>query len=330
MNLELGTWNSKPVVSVIIPTRNRVAMLREAIESVRAQTYQDWELIIVDDGSMDETRQIMETLTQEDARIRYLRQPQGGVSKARNAGIRAAQGRYVAFLDDDDLFLPGKLAAQVSALEGEPTLGFVYSQTEWINREGTLLGRHPTTPVADLRGLLEECAIPLQTVMCRTELLEQTGGFDESLSIGEDYDLWLRLAQITQFGFVPGPLVRYRVHGANTCNDNLRLYEQRAIILSKVPLDRARGITRWVKRRRLGENAYRLARLYRDRGAHVKAAWQFWLAVSAYPPIGLEIAESKPTGWRCFWMSLKPYAAIIVCLGQCWAVRPSKPVAPSS
>jgi len=298
---------------VIIPTRNRAAMLQEAIESVRAQTYRAWELIVIDDGSTDQTPQIVETLARDEARIRLIRQAQHGVSAARNAGIRAARGRYVAFLDDDDLFLPEKLTVQIACLERQPSLGFVYSQTEWVNRQGESLGRHPTTPVGDLRGLLEECAIPLQTVVCRRERLEQVGGFDESLSIGEDYDLWLRVARIASFQFIPGPLVRYRVHGANTCNDNLRLYEQRAVVLSKVPLDPARGITRWVKRQRLGENAYRLARLYRDRGEAWRAGAHLWQAVIQYPLIGMMVAEPTPTGWRVLWMAVKPYAAILLC-----------------
>lgn len=307
---------SNPVVSIIIPTRNRAAMLREAIESVRTQTYAAWELIVIDDGSTDETPQMMESLTRLDARIRFVRQVSAGVSKARNAGIQQARGRYVAFLDDDDLFLPQKLAIQVAALECQPTLGFVYSQTEWVDRTGTRLSLHPTTPVGDLRGLFEACAIPLQTVVCRTELLEEVGGFDERLTIGEDYDLWLRLARIARFQFLPGPLVRYRVHGTNTCNDSVRLYEQRAVVLGRVPLDPARGITRWVKRRRLSENAYRLARLYRDRGDAWKAGAHLWRAVRQDPFIGTKIAESRPAGWRVLWMSIKPYAAILACLVQ--------------
>jgi glycosyltransferase involved in cell wall biosynthesis len=305
-----------PIVSVIIPTRNRAAMLREAIESVRAQTYAAWELIVIDDGSTDETPQVVEALARGDARIRVMRQAQRGVSAARNAGIRAARGRYVAFLDDDDLFLPPKLAAQVDALERDPTLGFVYSQTEWVDRAGTRLSLHPTTPVEDLRGLFETCAIPLQTVVCCAELLEEVGGFDEQLTIGEDYDLWLRLARTARFQFLPGPLVRYRVHGTNTCNDSIRLYEQRAVVLGRVPLDPARGITRWVKRRRVSENAYRLARLYRDRAEAWKAGASLWRAVRQYPLIGMRVAESRPAGWRALWMSVKPYAAIVLCLAN--------------
>ncbi|MBI3997041.1 MAG: glycosyltransferase [Candidatus Omnitrophica bacterium] len=306
---------SEPIVSVVIATRNRAAMLKEAIASVGAQTYQDWELIVVDDGSTDQTKRVAQQAAKDDPRVHYLRQPaRGGVSKARNAGIHAARGRYIAFLDDDDQFVAEKLATQVVHLDRSPEVGFVYAQSEWVDRRGTSLGVQPTAPVTDLKGLVEHCAIPLQTVMCRRELIERVGGFDERLSIGEDYDLWLRLARITRFEFVARPLVRYGVHGANTCNDSIRLYEQRAIILARVPLDRARGITWWFKRRRLAINAYRLARLHHEARAFAQASAHFARAVVYDPMVGLAMAEPRPRGLARLWVSLKPYLAIVLLL----------------
>ncbi len=300
-----------PTVSVILPTYNRAAMLAEAIASVRAQTFADWELIVVDDGSTDETEATVRALTREEPRLRYLRQPQGGVSKARNAGIKATQGRYVAFLDDDDMYLPEKLALQVAHLTQRPGVGFVYGQNEWVTREGKSLGVHPQQPAGNLRELFEHCAVTLQTVLCRRGLLTQAGGFDESLSIGEDYDLWLRLARLTKFEFMPRVLVRYRVHGANTCNDSIRLYEQRVIVLKRVSLDPARGITTGLKRRRLAINEYRLARLYRQQPDCLRAARHFVAALRYDPLVGVRMADPRPSGLDGVWVALKPYLAVI-------------------
>ena len=302
-----------PRVSVIIPTHNRASMLREAIESVRGQTYRDWELIVVDDGSADHTKTMVADLIGQEARIRYIWKPQGGVSTARNAGIRAARGWYVAFLDDDDLLLPDWLAVQVEYLERHPEIGFVYGEVEILNKDGIVTAIEPERPITSFVELFERGGIRIQSVLCRTDIVQRLGGFDEQLTISEDYDLWLRLAAVTRFGFVPRPVVRYRVHGANACNDGIRIYRERAIALKKVTLDHSRGITFWRKQRRIGINEYRLARLYRDQAKYVDAARHFWLAVLSYPLVGVEMAEPTPRGWRRFWFLVKPLLAILAC-----------------
>jgi len=169
----------------------------------------------------------------------------------------------------------------------------------------------PQQGITTLRELVEHCAIPLQTVMVRRELLGQVGGFDERLSIGEDYDLWLRLARVTAFEFTPRVLVRYRVHGANTCNDSIKLYTQRGVVLQRVPVDTAKGVTWWFKRQRLAINEYRLARLYREQPNLGQAAAHFARAVGYDPLVGLRMAEPKPAGWQRLVVTLKPYAAAI-------------------
>lgn len=303
---------SEPAVSVIIATRNRAEMLKDAITSVQAQSFQGWELIIVDDASTDQTKRVVQRIARDDARIRYVRhERQGGVSKARNAGIADATGRYIAFLDDDDQYVPDKLAAQVVHLDRCPQVGFIYGQNEWVDRHGKSLGVQPQQGITTLRELVEHCAIPLQTVMVRRELLSQVGGFNERLSIGEDYDLWLRLARVTAFEFTPRVLVRYRVHGANTCNDSLKLYTQRGIVLQRVPVDTGKGVTWWFKRQRLAVNEYRLARLYREKPDVGQAALHFAKAVAYDPLVGLRMAEPPAVGLQRVIVALKPYAAAI-------------------
>lgn len=301
----------EPIVSVIIATRNRAQMLAEAIASVAAQSFQGWELLIVDDGSTDHTKRVVQEAARDDARIRYTCQAYGGVSKARNTGIAASTGAYVAFLDDDDQYLPEKLATQVVHLDRCPQIGFVYAQNEWVDQQGRSLGTQPQQPVTTLRELVEQCAIPLQTVMVRRRLLEQVGGFDERLTIGEDYDLWLRLARVTRFEFLPRPLVRYRVHGANTCRDAIELYTQRGLVLQRVPVDRAQGVTWWFKRQRLAINEYRLARLYRAQSKWWQAATHCARSLSYDPCVGLSMTEPRPVGAARIWATLKPYGAVI-------------------
>lgn len=181
-----------PKISVIIPTFNRAHLIAKAIESVLNQTITDFELIVVDDGSTDNTEEVVHSFT--DPRLRYLKQLNGGPSVARNAGIQAATGEFIAFLDSDDLFLPEKLSVQMAKVVDNPAVGLVYglylSNTE---REGSLKVAGVCYPQLELRDLLLGPAFQWSTVLIRRALLEQAGGFDETLG-GEDWELTLRLA----------------------------------------------------------------------------------------------------------------------------------------
>ena len=182
-----------PYVSVIIPTYNRWSMLREAVESVLAQTFTDFELIVVDDGSTDESEVKLRRL---GAPIRVICQPRRGVAAARNAGASAAKGRYLAFLDSDDLWLPEKLAAQMRFMEEHPEAGICQTEEIWI-RHGARVNpkaRH-RKPSGDIfKRSLELCLVSPSAVMLTRALFHKAGGFDEALPVCEDYDLWLRIA----------------------------------------------------------------------------------------------------------------------------------------
>jgi GT2 family glycosyltransferase len=182
-----------PTVSVIIPTYNRWPWVGEAIESVLAQKFADYELIVVDDGSSDETSR---QLSRFGSRIKVFGQTNRGVSAARNLGVRHARGRFLAFLDSDDLWLPSKLQIQTTFLADNPDIQICQTDEIWI-RNGIRVNpkaKH-RKPSGDIfLPSLELCLVSPSAVMLTRELFERAGGFDESFPVCEDYDLWLRIA----------------------------------------------------------------------------------------------------------------------------------------
>ena len=197
---------NRPLVSVVIPTHNRPALLKEALDSVYAQKEKrevfELEVVVVDDASSDSTPDVVLNYPE----VRYLRLPtRKGPGVARNAGIAATNGSYIAFLDDDDVWLPVKLSLQVPVLERNPEVCAVCSEVQEQGREWVWPSVHPA-PVARVfhRLLLGNFYGNPAGFLLRRWALEAVGGFDESLSLAEDYDLWLRLAARFPFAFVPG------------------------------------------------------------------------------------------------------------------------------
>ncbi len=204
-----------PLVSVVLPTRNRAATLRESVDSVLAQTFRDFELLVVDDGSTDETPRLLAGIS--DPRLRVLRwDVSKGVSAARNRGIRESRGRYVAFQDSDDVWMPEKLGRQLQRFErAGPELGVVYT-AYWREEAGQRLclpaKGHPEEREGRLyERLLRGNWISMQTSLVRKDCLERSGVFDEDLPRLVDWDLFLRLSRDWAFGFVNEPLVVYRL-----------------------------------------------------------------------------------------------------------------------
>jgi glycosyltransferase involved in cell wall biosynthesis len=198
-----------PQVSVVIPAYNAAWCVGRAIDSVLAQTFRDFELIVVDDGSTDGTAAV---LAAYGDKLRVVAQANGGMSNARNAGIRAASGRYLAFLDADDRWLPDKLARQVALLDARPELAFCAAVTELEDPEGRNVGEWRGSSVA-LAGISEvfanhaAVAGGASAVLARRHLVAKLGGFDENLAGAEDTDLWMRLAGRGGFACIPEPLV---------------------------------------------------------------------------------------------------------------------------
>jgi glycosyltransferase involved in cell wall biosynthesis len=200
------------MISVIIPAYNRAVMLADALRSVSTQTFRDYEVIVVDDGSTDDTEH---TVRAAGMPVRYLWQAHSGVSAARNLGVAAARGEWIAFLDSDDRWLAEKLARQMAFVQSHD--GVVACQTEeiWI-RNGVRVNprRRHSKPSGDIfLPSLELCLVSPSAVLLRRATFERLGGFDEGLCACEDYDLWLRLAVDTPVHLVPEALtVRYAGH----------------------------------------------------------------------------------------------------------------------
>jgi O-antigen biosynthesis protein len=199
-----------PLVSVVVPTYNRATLVCRAVRSVLAQTFPDYEVLVVDDGSTDETEEAVRSIP--DPRVHYLRQSRNrGVSAARNRGIRAARGEFIAFLDSDDEWLPEKLERQVRVLQEAPEeVGLVYSGVRSVDGSGsgwTFRPRHR----GDVYGEILE-ANPIHSgssVMVRRNVVRTAGFFDEGIPAIEDFDYWIRIARFYRFEAVDEPLVRY-------------------------------------------------------------------------------------------------------------------------
>jgi glycosyltransferase involved in cell wall biosynthesis len=195
-----------PRVTVVIPTYNRWPMVGEAIESVLGQTYPGFELIVVDDGSTDDT---VAQLGKYRSRLRLFSQARKGVSAARNTGVRGARGDLLAFLDSDDLWRPKKLAFQADFMELHPEIAVCQTEEIWI-RNGVRVNARAIhrKPDGDIfLPSLDLCLVSPSAVMMRRDLFMALGGFDEALPVCEDYDLWLRIAIDHQVALIPEPLV---------------------------------------------------------------------------------------------------------------------------
>lgn len=203
------------LVSAVIPTFNHAAFLPAAIESALDQDYVNLEIIVVDDGSTDETRAIV---ARYGDGVRYIWQENAGLSAARNTAIRAARGSHVALLDADDVWLPAFLSTVMDRWQSDPALGAVYTGFYTIDQEGQRLPQVSTStvPAEDLydRLLDGEFFVP-SAVVTRRDCFDRVGLFDEGLRGSEDWDMWLRVARDFPMAGIPIPLVNYRVHGNN-------------------------------------------------------------------------------------------------------------------
>lgn len=217
------TMSAYPSVSIVIPTYNRAGFLKEALESVLAQTVGCWEAVVVDDGSTDGTEAVVKSFA--DPRIRYIRQPNRGVSAARNRGIEEARFDTIAFLDSDDLWMPDKLERQLGFLAAHPEVGFLYGQIERHYLDSGVRKILPEKHASSYAELLELGNITFTpTVIIKRKCLAQTGLFDTNLTIVEDYELWLRIAKLYPIAFLPGVSCRVRIHSGNSSADEEKLY----------------------------------------------------------------------------------------------------------
>jgi glycosyltransferase involved in cell wall biosynthesis len=212
----------KDKVSVIIPTYNSEDYINEAIKSVLSQTYKNYEIIIVDDGSSDNTATL---LKKYQGRLKYFYQNNQGSAAARNLGLNNSSGEFIAFLDSDDVWFPEKLEKQVRIMKENPRLAFVFAAAYMVNESGEIVKcwDNKNEPTMDFKRLYEKNFICTSTVLLRRYCLERIGNFDENLKMSQDWDLWLRLAKKFEFKFICQPLINYRMHS----NNITRRYDER-------------------------------------------------------------------------------------------------------
>ncbi len=226
-----------PRVSVILPTYNKASLVAQAVESVLAQTYRDFEIVVVDDGSTDATR---EALSRYGDRIVYIFQENAGPGAARNTAIRASKGDLLAFLDHDDMMSPIKLACQVAYFDEHPEVGAVYTGWQYVNDQGTevLSEVRPAHEGEILKDLLREGTLfPSVAAMVRRSVAERVGLFDETRTLQscEDIDFWIRVAADgCRFGCIQQPLCQKRVSPDGLAQSLTRREQAWAIILHKV------------------------------------------------------------------------------------------------
>jgi len=281
-----------PAVSVVVPSFNGLPYLREAVASILGQTLEAIELVLVDDGSTDETAAYVATIA--DPRLRYLSQQNRGLAASRNVGIRAARGAYVAFLDHDDRYAPDKIARQAAVLDARPDVGVVY--TGWRHIDGDIL------PTLILGNVMHP-----STMMVRRDPVLAAGAFDESRTGLEDWDLWVRLATAgIRWACVDAALVDYRLHpGQMSKHGAKRRLDNRLAILDRTCAapDLAANV------RRLEADAYQNAFLmgaadYHRAGQADEARTAFRAAVARRPAI-----LTEPRRLRSFCRSLNPMGA---------------------
>jgi glycosyltransferase involved in cell wall biosynthesis len=231
-----------PLVSVVIPAFNAVGVIEQTLQSVQAQTFENFEVIIVDDGSTDNTAAIVQRFCSMDPRFVLMTQPHSGVSVARNMAIAHAHGEFIAFLDADDVWLPEKLARQIELFRDYPRVNFTFTNFYMWNGERDLsLWYRNDRPLPDgdmghkiVFSVSRACAASMSTAMVRREIFYTIGLFDPDLMIGEDWDLWLRLAEHGLW--VRGtrePLARYRRWSGCISNQKLKTVEANVRVLEK-------------------------------------------------------------------------------------------------
>lgn len=221
--------STEPVVSVIIPCYNAENYIAATLHSITEQSYAAVEIIVVDDGSKDNSAKIVAAIAGSDSRITLVSKPNTGVANSRNVGIGLATGEYIAFLDADDLFKPDNLAAKVAYLQQHPTIGLVHSAEERFQSEtgatvAVITGRGgQVLPL--LLAMSTNVIHSPSSVVVRKSLLDEVGHFDTNLSTSADWQMWVRLAKRTAFGYLDQALVRYRIHSQQMHN-NIPLMER--------------------------------------------------------------------------------------------------------
>lgn len=280
-----GSGDPQYGVSVIIPAYNYARFLPEAIDSVLRQDYAPVEIIVVDDGSTDNTREVAAGYGNL---VRYIYQENAGLSVARNTGVRAARHALVAFLDADDAFLPGMLSRLVGVLRDcGPDYVLAACGCAKTTLDGQPTEKKRLTPErsaeVSTRDILMRNRFVADAVVARREAVERAGYFDPSLRSSEDRDLWIRMSRLGRMHVIPDRLVKVRVHRGSMSSDAVRMHENMSRVLAKARQDSEgrEGFTVW---RRAGAFLhYQTAWMHRDAGDYGAALRHLLMSLAIWP-----------------------------------------------
>ena len=266
----------EPLVSVILPSYNRGELLPQSIDSVLSQSYANVELIVVDDGSSDDTAAVVRACS---AAIRYVRQPHAGVAAARNRGLAEARGELIAFQDSDDLWRPGKLDRQVELLKERPNAGMVYTSHRITDLAGNVIGgrwkQFHSGRVTD--ALFQSMFVIMPSTVVRRAVVERVGQFNTALRINSDYEYWLRASLITEFAGIDEPLVDERQSPNRLTSARAEAAISQYEMLLKFYWEQGgrAAIRPETARRALAKSAWSAARALRDNGLTEAASAMF-------------------------------------------------------
>lgn len=271
-------------VSIITPTYNRRHLIGETVNSVLAQSFTDYELIIVDDGSSDGTEQFIKD-NYDDPRIKYFFQENKGQNFARNNGLRHAQGEYICFLDSDDTWPDFKLSRSLEAFQKNPDVDVVYGDEMVIDESGNNLGKAEIKRYSGniTAKLLVENFIGMSAAMVRAARVREVGGMDETISVADDYSLWLRLSEKCTFYYLPETLGFYRITANQISNDISARLNSNLFIVTKFLEASPDVISETEKRNALCQLYSKRVRLLAHTGNYRQGLGEFILAIKNDP-----------------------------------------------
>ena len=299
-----------PKVSVVIPTHNRANYIAHAVESVLDQTFRDYEIIVINDGSTDNTQEVLKKF--ED-KIKLLHQENKGIAQTRNRAIQESTGEYIAFLDSDDYWMPEKLDQQVRILDTHPKVGIVYSRMPIVDKQGNKIGMKPAGPSGrNFRELLEIWGdLPTSTVMVRRSCFEKAGLFDTALHTMEDIDMWIRIARFYDIYEIENKVLAfYRRHDHQVTNDKTKVYGGLVRIYKKI-YDYPEA-PRDLMSKRIVKNQYLLAKEYYLRRNYKAAFADAWGAILRYPLLGVLFFVKTDNFLIRFFKIMRPYGLFFV------------------
>lgn len=268
-------------VAVIIPVYNGERFIRRALDSILRQTRPAKQIIVIDDGSTDTTKQTVQN--EYGQRVTLISQAKGGISKARNAGLRVVDCEFVAFLDADDWWEPAKLEKQLDSFVRDPGAVANYTGLHMVDE---ISGDETDSPPADLGSQLRWCnpGVPPSSMMLRSSLLREMGAFKEELRACEDWDLWFRISKVGRFSISPEPLTDYRVSSGGLSGDADHMFRSFLQILDTPLLDGLKGRERGIWRRRIvSYQAFKSCLTARAAGDRAKERSYMWMSLRTWP-----------------------------------------------